>query len=160
MRRMWPGLDCYKEGIGRTYQGGVGTNRKDVMTTPPAAAPPSKGMAIFGVIVIVAVIGGCSAMAVNTDTSSSSSSSAGGDTSTQASCSHFRDIASDMSKGILTDTEIRSKMQEVYDTASISLDPGIPDGAQALLAAATAGDPTALATAISAFSTSCSNVGD
>jgi hypothetical protein len=131
------------------------------MTTTPAPAKPSKGMAIFGIVFWVVFIGGCSALVQNnTPSSSSSTSGSGGDNSTRASCSHFRDIASDISKGILSDTEIRSKMQEVYDSASVSLDPGIPDGAQALLAAATAGDPTALATAISAFSTSCSNVGD
>lgn len=125
------------------------------MTTPD---PPSKGMTIFGGIMLVAIIGGCGAMTSSSNTNTSSSG--GSDNATGASCEHFRNIVGDISKGILSDTEIRGKMQEVYDTASISLDPGIPDGAQALLAAATAGDPAAMATAISAFSTSCSNVGD
>jgi hypothetical protein len=137
------------------------------MTTPAPkrkTRPTTKAenrQAIIGIVVFIALLGGCGALAsASNSTTSSSSTPSSGNSSTDASCSHFRDIASDISKGILSDTEIRSKMQEVYDSASISLDPGIPDGAQALLAAATAGDPTALTTAISAFSTSCSNVGD
>jgi hypothetical protein len=135
----------------------------NVMTTPAAkpskvSAEPSKVTAIFGILVFIAIIGGCSAAISSNTPADTSSGSADGATS--LACSHFRDIASDMSKGILTDAEIRSKMQEVYDSASVAQAAGIPDGAQSLLAAATAGDPTGLAIAISAFSTACSNAGD
>jgi hypothetical protein len=128
------------------------------MTTPAPEMTTAK--AILTLVAFVALIGGCGALTSNSNSSSDTTSSlSSGDSSTRVSCSHFRDITSDISKGILSDTEIRSKMQEVYDSASISSDPGIPGGGQALLSAATAGDSTALALAISAFSTACQNAG-
>jgi hypothetical protein len=90
-------------------------------------------------------------------TSDASTSNADG--AAQLACTHFRNVMGDLSKGILTNDELVTKMQEVYNDASISTDPGIPDGSQALLAAATADDPTAFNAAITAFGTSCSLVG-
>jgi len=61
----------------------------------------------------------------------------------------------DFSKGILTDTQMRDKIQEVYNNASVSKNKGIPDGATAMLAAATANDGTAFMTAAAGFNTAC-----
>jgi len=74
-------------------------------------------------------------------------------------CSHFRNVMGDASKGLLTDAELRTKIQEVYDSAHVSANPGIASDAQAMLAAATANDGTAFTNAIAAFSDACVAVG-
>jgi len=81
------------------------------------------------------------------------------DPSADLSCTHFRNVMSDVSAGILTTTELRGKLQEVNDTASVSLDPGIAENAQAMLAASTADNGTAFLTAVAAFSAACKAVG-
>ena len=67
---------------------------------------------------------------------------------------------SDASKGLLTDAEIRTKIQQVYDNAQVSTKPGIATDAQAMLAAATANDGTAFTNAAAAFSDDCVKLGD
>lgn len=98
------------------------------------------------------VLTGCAA-------GTSASSAPVADGSAQLSCTHFRNVMGDITKGILTNAELVTKMQEVYNDAAYSTDPGIPDGSQALLAAATADDPTAFDAAITTFGTACSDVG-
>ena len=75
-------------------------------------------------------------------------------------CSHFRNVMGDVSKGILTDTQLRAKIQQVYDNAQVSTKPGIATGAQAMLAAATANDGTAFTNAAAGFSDACVKLGD
>jgi hypothetical protein len=77
------------------------------------------------------------------------------DAPAQLACGHFTNVMGDFSKGILTTAEMRAKIQEVYDNASVSANKGIPDGATAMLAAVTADDGTAFLTASNAFMTAC-----
>jgi hypothetical protein len=81
------------------------------------------------------------------------------DGSAQLACVHFRNVINDALKGILTDDELRAKIKQVYDTASVSENTGIPDGAQALLAAATSGDADAFNAAAIALDSACTAVG-
>jgi len=82
------------------------------------------------------------------------------DASAELGCAHFRNVMGDISKGILTDAEIRTKIQQVYDTARVSENPGIAPDAQAMLAAATANDGTAFASAAADFAKACTAVGN
>lgn len=65
-----------------------------------------------------------------------------GDASAQLACTHWRNVESDIRAGILTDAEIRTKIQEVYNDAQYSDTPGIAQGAQNLLADVTIGAPS------------------
>ena len=77
------------------------------------------------------------------------------DAPAQLACGHFVNVMGDFSKGILTTVEMRTKIQEVYDNASVSANKGIPDGATAMLAAVTADDGAAFLTASNAFMAAC-----
>lgn len=99
-------------------------------------------------------LAGCSS-----DTPTATASTVADDAANLA-CTHFRNIMSDISKGLLTDAEIRTKIQQVYDTAQVSTKPGIAPDAQAMLAAATANDGTAFTNAAAAFSDACTKLGD
>lgn len=59
------------------------------------------------------------------------------DASAELACSHFRNVANDVSAGILNTTEFRDKIKEIYDTASVSDDAEVREEAQGMLAAAT-----------------------
>jgi hypothetical protein len=65
----------------------------------------------------------------------------------ELACEHFRNIAGDFSAGLLTDSELREKLKEVYDN-SIIAGSRIRRAAQDMLAASTAGDDGALADAV------------
>lgn len=73
-------------------------------------------------------------------------------------CDHFRNIAADVSAGVLTDAELRDKLKEVYDNASIAT-PEVREAAREMLAALTAGDVDAFSVAISDMDAACTAAG-
>lgn len=77
------------------------------------------------------------------------------DASAKLACGHWRNVAADASKGLLTDAELREKVKEVYDDAWVSEEPGIASGAEALLRAVTMNDGDALVAAMGEFTTAC-----
>jgi hypothetical protein len=81
------------------------------------------------------------------------------DAPAQMGCDHFRNVMSDVAAGLLTDSELRTKIKEVYDSAYVSTNTGIAPAATAMLAAITAGDSNALTTAIKDFGTACTDLG-
>jgi ABC-type Fe3+-hydroxamate transport system substrate-binding protein len=99
-------------------------------------------------------LAGCSS---DTPTATSSTEA---DAGAGLACTHFRNVMGDAAKGLLTDAELRTKIQEVYDSAHVSASPGVASGAQSMLAAVTAGDPTAFTAASTAFDTTCKAVGN
>jgi len=113
---------------------------------PPAPDTPAKrepdnnlnGCAVsLGVVVVIGLLlWGCSAL-VGGDDSGSGSASA----SANVACRHYRNVMSDLNAGLLTDAELRSKVQEVYDDANVADEQSIRTAARELLASATAGDP-------------------
>lgn len=83
---------------------------------------------------------------------------------TEAACRDFRAAAQDQTEGVLTPDELRAELQEVNERAQFSEDAGISAGGVALIAAATAaGDNVsndqALADAVTAFGTACTDAG-
>ena len=84
---------------------------------------------------------------------------ASADAGAELACTHFRDVLSDATAGILTDSELRTKLGEVYSNARISENPGIARDSQAMLAAATQGDSASLQGAATSFSLDCAGVG-
>jgi hypothetical protein len=79
------------------------------------------------------------------------------DASARLACEHFRNVAGDVTAGILTGPELREKLQEVHETARVSENEGIASGAQAMLAGATSGE--GFADAINEFGESCGRLG-
>lgn len=131
----------------------------------------------LAVVALAALLAGCGSAAPTTAPTHSPSVSTGtvhktmvpapkptptrpeADGSAILACTHFRNVINDAIKGVLTDEELRAKIKQVYDTASVSENAGIPDGAQALLAAATSGNPDAFNAAASTFDSACNAVG-
>jgi hypothetical protein len=97
--------------------------------------------------------------ATSSATTSSGGSTPDADASAELACAHFRDVVTDEANGVLTDAELRDKLKEVYDKARYSTNAGIPEGAQAMLAAVTQGDPAGLRQGLNAFSAACQRVG-
>lgn len=62
-------------------------------------------------------------------------------------CDHFRNIMVDVQNGVLTDAEIRGKLQEVEDNASIATDE-VQQAAIGMLAAITQGNTEGLTRAV------------
>jgi hypothetical protein len=77
------------------------------------------------------------------------------DASAKVACRHWRNVVGDISKGILSDEEIRTKVQEVYDSAWVSEEPGIAEGAEAVLRAVTMDDGEAFLAAMGDFTDAC-----
>jgi len=73
-------------------------------------------------------------------------------------CDHFRNIAGDIADGVLTDSEIRSKLREVESNASIAT-PAIQSAARRMLAAATQGDTPGLTSAAQDMGAACEEEG-
>lgn len=82
------------------------------------------------------------------------------DASAELACVHWSNIRGDIDAGILTDGEIRAKLQEVHGRAKSSAVPGVASSAQRLLAAVTQrADDSELLAAAGALTTACRGVG-
>lgn len=74
-------------------------------------------------------------------------------------CTHFHNVMSDVLKGILTDSELRGKIKEIYDESGIATAP-IQDAATDLLAAATSSNSDAFLSAVGKMDGACSATGN
>lgn len=81
------------------------------------------------------------------------------DASTRVSCEHFRNIMSDVAQGVLNDAELRDKLKEVNDSASVSERDDIRAGAVAMLRAITTGTTEEFLTAAGEFDSACDRAG-
>lgn len=63
--------------------------------------------------------------------------------------------ASDVNAGLIAPTELRPKIQMIWDNAKLAEDPEVVDAGQDMLAAVTAGDDDALAAAVTRFGNAC-----
>jgi hypothetical protein len=77
------------------------------------------------------------------------------DASAQAACEHARNATKDATAGLLTDGEIRAKLQEVYANAKVSDNPAIRSYSEQALSAATRGDGVATVNALSSLLGAC-----
>jgi hypothetical protein len=88
--------------------------------------------------------------------SSKSTSSGGGGSSSEGhstlACEHFSNIMGDVSAGILTDAELRSKISEVRDSATSS---AVRSAATTMLAALTRKDKSGLILAAGNLADAC-----
>lgn len=121
--------------------------------TPPGAKKPtsSVGSVLAVFVVLGLVVWGCTALTSRTEEERQADGSS-------LACRHFRNIASDVSEGLLTDAELRSKLQEVRDDSSIAT-PAVQDASTAMLRAATAGDGIALTNAVNRMGDACRAAG-
>jgi hypothetical protein len=81
------------------------------------------------------------------------------DASAELACTHFRDVARDYSAGVLTLSEFRTKVQEVWKDAQYSDTPGIAGGARGLLADLTAGHYDHAAKMVTRLARACTAAG-
>lgn len=91
----------------------------------------------------------------------SSSENGNGDASADLACTHFRNVARDYSDGLLTEDELRGKLQEVWNDARVSEHAAIVENSRRMLADITQGgiDHPDLPDAIDAFGSACSSLG-
>lgn len=73
-------------------------------------------------------------------------------------CDHFRNIAGDVTEGVLTDEELREKLKEVDDNAVIAT-PEVRGAARAVLRAITQGAGEGLSQAVEDMDEACSAAG-
>jgi hypothetical protein len=79
------------------------------------------------------------------------------DASAQLACRHFRNVMGDFD--VLTVPELRAKLQEVHETASVSVEPGVAEHARGLLSAVTAEDGDAFLVEAQRLSDACAAAG-
>jgi hypothetical protein len=82
------------------------------------------------------------------------------DASTKLSCEHFRNVMGDVGNGLLTESELRDKTKQFYDTGRLSEVPKVRVAVQDMLAAITGGDTDAYLTAAKSMSAACRTVGE
>ena len=63
----------------------------------------------------------------------------GPDGSAKLACGHFRNVMDDVADGVVTDSELRTRAQEVDSNASASTWPGLAEASRAFLASTTSG---------------------
>lgn len=85
------------------------------------------------------------------------SDTVGEDASAELACTHFRNVAADVSDGLLTDQEMRGKLKEVNDTASVSEYLPVRKAARNLLASVTTGTTDEAVRAIEKMGEACNN---
>lgn len=73
-------------------------------------------------------------------------------------CDHFRNVMGDVSKGLLSDEELRTKLKQVYDDSDIAT-PGVQSAAQAMLSADTNGDQQGVLAAAGDMDKACTAAG-
>jgi hypothetical protein len=78
---------------------------------------------------------------------------------TARACRKFREFTVEAGKGILTISEMRAEFQDTYEAAQFSEVPVITDAATRTLAALTAVDADALASATDDFAEACISLG-
>lgn len=76
------------------------------------------------------------------------------------SCEHFRNVMGDIGNGLLTDSEIRDKTKQFYDTGSVSDIATIRIATRGMLAAITSGDTDAYISSAKVMDKACSAVGE
>ncbi len=83
----------------------------------------------------------------------------GADGGATLACTDFRDMAGDYRDGVLTASELRDRIAGFEDEAEVSGEPGVASAARDLLAAATAGDESAMADAVTRMNRACIDAG-
>lgn len=91
---------------------------------------------------------------------SSSSDDDGSDASARLACGHFRNVMADVARGVLTDAELRDKLQEIDEDASVSEVSDVRLYASAMLTASTMGDTDVLILATGDMDAACTAVGE
>jgi hypothetical protein len=86
-------------------------------------------------------------------TSSASSSSGASKNGSTLACGHWANIRGDVSAGILTISELRSKVSEVRDSAT---SPAVESAATKLLSGITSSDKSDIAAGAKALNSACS----
>lgn len=100
---------------------------------------------------LVALLAGCG--------DSTGSAAKGPDASARAACEHFRNVADDVADGILTPSELREKVKDIYDAAQVTKEPGMAPAGRRLLAAATSGGTDELLSGFRRFDMECDEAG-
>lgn len=135
----------------------------------PAPAPAEKkdsspGVGCLVLMVLAVIIGGAMVISSNKPKPAAAppGTTASGaavpvtveDDKSSHACLHFRNIAGDISKGLLTDAEMRSKFKEVNDNAIIGTK-AVQKAAQSMLSAATIGDASDVLSAMGDMDKAC-----
>lgn len=123
-------------------EGGEDTKQKNRRNT-------TIGCLVVAVIVIGVLIGVF--VAVSDDEPNTADTS-------QLACDHFRNVADDVRRGVLTDAELREKLTEIDDNASIATPP-VQGAAERMLRAATQGDSAGLTRAVGEMDQACTDAG-
>ncbi len=99
------------------------------------------------------------AMAVTAALGLVACSDSGPDGGAEIACSLFADTAKDVKDGVLSEAELRPRVQEIEEAARTSDQPGMADAARRILAAVTSADEAdGLTDAMNDFQTACVDV--
>lgn len=107
----------------------------------------------------VLMLSGCGSSANDSSTTPTVTATPADDILGQTACDDFRIMVSDIHKGVVADTEIRGKIQDIYKNGQYSTSAGIADDITALLAADTNNDTKAITSSSVALDKACTAIG-
>ncbi len=77
----------------------------------------------------------------------------------ELACSRFNELANDVRDGVLSEAELRPRVQDIEEAARASDEPGMANSARRILAAVTSADEAdGLTDAMNDFQTACAEV--
>lgn len=121
-------------------------------TEPSTPGPSTKGC-LVSVGVILALFVGCVALSDDGDSERTGPS----DASASVACRHFRNIVGDAP--MMTDAELREKLQEVETSASVAESPTLRDAARDMVIEVTRGTTAGFEDAVGRFGNECRRLG-
>lgn len=120
---------------------------------------PRVGLVAIGLAVVVFFVFLWVESLTPTSPTSNSANGSTTDSDSSLACDHFHNVAYDAKHGLLTNDELRSKLQEVYENSSIATIQ-VRDAARHMLRAATAGDEQDLKVAVNEMESACRESGN
>lgn len=77
----------------------------------------------------------------------------------ESACEKFRIVADDVRAGVLTDSELRERLKDIYDEGRFADNKEIADASERMLAAVTTGTEAEGATAVEDMDAACTAAG-
>jgi hypothetical protein len=122
---------------------------------PKRVAPNPHDIPVRGIVIAVGVVAAMILGAVVWGVVAGGSD----DASASLACGNFYSALVDLESGVLTDAELRARLQDVYRDAKYSELPSVRDAASGMLSAMTGGSAADLADAINHMRSACSSAG-
>ena len=116
-------------------------------------------LALVGTVGIALALTACGASTPDTSSAPVATATPAVDYVAQNACDSFRIMMDDIQKGVLLDSELRPRIQKIYDDGHLSVTPDVVASTTALLAADTANEEKGRIAAVKQIDVACTKIG-